>query len=115
MDCLLANPVENVVPGQRPFVGQLSHDGPFKVLVEGFGAPPVAEGVGEERQGQIRRTGAAVAPIKASGAVFDDVGQHLKNSAVFDPDGRAGGGAGAVIGFHRLPPFRSMGDSVAGR
>ena len=69
--------------GQRPpRVGEVGHHRPFEALVE-FQRPfVVAELVGQQRQRQLRRAAAAIAPLKAGRTVTPQVEPGIEWSAI---------------------------------
>ena len=69
--------------GQRPpRVGEVGHHRPFEALVK-FQRPfVVADMVGQQRQRQLRRAAAAIAPLKAGDTVLPQVEPGIEWSAI---------------------------------
>ena len=88
--------------GQRPpRVGEVGHHRPFEALVEFQRAFVVSELVGQQRQRQLRRAAAAVAPLEAGQTVTPQVEPGIKRSAINFNDDRMAFAA-AYIHLHTV-------------
>ena len=73
---MLIEPGEHIFAGEGPLIAvEFGDDLPLEVLVQLLG-PRRPEGIGEDRQGELGRAAAAVAPVELEGVVAEGLLQR---------------------------------------